>query len=282
MEIVREAGALARHRGAELVPTMGALHEGHLALVRRAAEAGPVVMTLFVNPTQFNEAADFDRYPRDEARDLALAESAGASVVFAPPPEVVYPPDAEVPVPPLPKVATEPGLEDRFRPGHFAGVAQVVARLLDLARPARGWFGEKDYQQLLLVRHVVEAARAADPARWPELAATDPIRGVPTVREEDGLAMSSRNRLLDEDARRQAKGIFRSLQSAHVAQHPASAERVMAETLAAHEIEPEYAVVRDAATLMPTGGFERPARALIAARVGGVRLIDNLAMTVWR
>lgn len=282
MDVVREAAGLEPHRGMELVPTMGALHEGHLSLVRRAAEAGPVVMTLFVNPTQFNERSDFDAYPRDESRDLELAEAAGAAVVFAPAPEVVYPPDADVPVPPLPTVAVEPGLEDAHRPGHFAGVVQVVARLMDLVRPVRGWFGEKDYQQLLVVRAMTGAARAADPARWPELEPDLPIRGVPTVREDDGLAMSSRNRLLDEDARRQAKGIFRALQSAHVAQHPASAEEIMAETLAAHDLEPEYAVVRDATTLGPCRGFERPARGLVAARVGGVRLIDNLAMTVWR
>lgn len=282
MKTIRTELEAREVHGCVLVPTMGALHEGHAALLRQAARraAGdrPVVATIFVNPTQFNESTDFERYPRDLDRDLAVAATAGASAVFAPDVATVYPPDAPVPVPPLPLVATQPGLEDRHRPGHFAGVAQVVARLLDLLRPSAAVFGEKDWQQLQLVRAMVRDAAAATPDRWPDL---EILTGA-TIRESDGLAMSSRNRLLSEEARHAARGIPRALQLAHSAQHPPTAERLMRETLEAHGLEVEYAVVRDAETLLPIGDFRSPTRGLIAARVGGVRLIDNQPMTVWR
>jgi pantoate--beta-alanine ligase len=282
VDVIRTESEASRVHGGVIVPTMGSLHSGHSALLRHAARiaAGrhPVVATVFVNPTQFNESVDFDRYPRDLDADLAAAATAGATVVFAPDVATVYPPDAEIAVPPLPELATAPGLEDRYRPGHLAGVAQVVARLFDLLRPRAAIFGEKDWQQLLLVRAVVEHARTETPERWPGLE----VVGAPTIREDDGLALSSRNLLLSEDARRAARGIPRALQMAHSAQHPDTAERLMLETLAAHDLEVEYAAVRDAATLRPIADFRRPARGLIAARVGGVRLIDNQPMTVWR
>lgn len=272
MRVVTESADLP---SGSLVPTMGALHEGHLSLVRQARRhADPVVVTVFVNPTQFNDPADLERYPRTLEQDVELAASAGADVVFAPAVETVYPPDEPVPVPPLPSVATEPGLEDAQRPGHFAGVCQVVARLFDLASPRRAVFGEKDYQQLLVVRAMVEA----EAERWPGLE----IEGGPTVREPDGLAMSSRNVRLSAQDRRRALGISKSLQAAYAAQHPETAESIMADVLAAHDLEVEYAVVRDAEYLQPVDGFEEPTRALIAARVGEVRLIDNRALTVWR
>lgn len=249
---------------------MGALHAGHTALIRRAAEIarqrglpGGAVATVFVNPTQFNEQTDFDRYPRDLENDLAACEAAGASGVFAPGPEVVYPPNEPVPVPPLPAVATEPGLEDRWRPGHFAGVAQVVLRLFELTRPAAAVFGEKDWQQLQLVREVAPLA-----ASRPEIVAA------PTVREEDGLAMSSRNRLLSAGERRAARGVPEALRAARLEPTPEAAEARLREVLGAHGLRVEYAAVRDAQTLLaPAAG--RPLRALVAVRCGSVRLIDN-------
>jgi pantoate--beta-alanine ligase len=186
----------------------------------------------------------------------------------------MYPPDEPVPVPPLPDVATQPQLEDRFRPGHLAGVCQVVARLFDLTRPRCAIFGEKDYQQLLVIRAMV----GQEHERWGDLE----IVPHPTIRKSNGLAMSSRNAYLTESQRAQASGIPRALQIAHSAQHPETAERMMRETLEAHGLEVEYAVVRDAETLMPVETFARPSRGLIAARLGEIRLIDNMAMTVWR
>lgn len=252
-----------------LVPTMGALHEGHAALIRQsraiADRRGPacrVVATIFVNPTQFNEATDFEKYPRTLEADLSLCESCGADAVFVPDRAVIYPPNDPVPVPPLPPVADGPGLEDAFRPGHFAGVCQVVARLFDLTRPAVGVFGEKDWQQLQVIRAMTTAQGRA----------IDIIPG-PTVREPDGLAMSSRNRRLDPAARRQASGIIRAIRAAQNQPDPASAEQALRAALIQGGIAPEYAVVRDADTLLAPRG--RSCRVLVAARVGEVRLIDN-------
>lgn len=254
-------------RGCVLVPTMGALHAGHAALIRQArtladARGCPVVATIFVNPTQFNESTDFDAYPRTLDADLTLCDQAGADAVLAPTPAVVYPQGDPTPVPTLPAVATEPGLEDAFRPGHFAGVCQVVARLFDMTRPAAAVFGEKDWQQLQVIR-----AMTAEQRRPIE------IIPAPTVREPDGLAMSSRNTRLDPGARRQAAGIAVALNAAATQPTPAHAESTLRKTLIAHAIQPEYAAVRDAETLLtPSGG---PCRLLLAARVGTVRLIDN-------
>lgn len=267
------AQALAHGRWV-FVPTMGALHAGHAALVRQASSlavarglAGAVV-SVFVNPTQFNEKADFDRYPRMLDVDAAICQDAGATIIYAPRAEDIYPPGASIPVPTLPGVATRPGLEDAHRPGHFAGVCQVVARLFDLIQPAAAVFGEKDWQQLAVIRAMVEQERM-----------DIEIIGAPTVREADGLAMSSRNRFLSPTDRDRAAALSQALCDACEAGTPDDAETVMRCTLEAHGITPEYAVVREAATL------ERPApgattrdtqwRALIAARVGSVRLIDN-------
>lgn len=252
------------------VPTMGALHKGHASLVQMASAwaatvGGRALVSVFVNPTQFNEKADFDRYPKTLDADVSLCTAAGAQAVWAPTPPDIYPPGVNIRVPSMPAVAAGPGLEDGYRPGHFSGVAQVVLRLFELARPAAAFFGEKDWQQLALVRAMTAA----------ELPGVE-IVGVPTTREPDGLAMSSRNVFLSPDDRRRALAISSALAEADTAKTPAEAEAIMASVLTMAEITPDYAVVRDAATLLaPHAG--NPMRALIAARVGKVRLIDNAA-----
>lgn len=284
MHVLDGSASLDPHRGGSFVPTMGALHEGHGSLIRLAAASGlPAVVSIFVNPTQFGPGEDFERYPRTLEADLALARSCGAAACWIPRVEDLYPRGAdaaraEAATLPLPAVATAPGLEDRCRPGHFAGVAQVVARLFDLLRPAVAVFGEKDFQQLRLIESMVEADASTPSPRWTGLRI---VRG-PTVREPDGLAMSSRNRYLDAESRRQALGLSRALQVAHAAQHPRTAERLMRETLEQHGLEIEYAVVRDAESLQPVSDLRAPTRALIAARLPMVRLIDNAALTAWR
>ncbi|MFZ4750608.1 MAG: pantoate--beta-alanine ligase [Phycisphaerales bacterium] len=266
--------------GCGFVPTMGALHAGHGSLVTRAAQDGrPVVVSIFVNPTQFGPNEDYARYPRTLDADCALLEPLGAAAVFVPSVDAIYPNGlaaarGESDALSLPEVATRPGLEDACRPGHFGGVALVVGRLFDLVKPGAAYFGEKDYQQLRLVQDMV----SADRARFGGLR----IVPCPTIRERDGLAMSSRNRYLSSDERTAAIALARALQVAHSAQRVETAERLMRETLDSFGLSTEYAVVRDALTLMPVAGFERPTRALIAARLGSTRLIDNAAMTVWR
>lgn len=257
--------------GGVLVPTMGALHEGHAALIRHAAErarrdglgAGCVV-SIFVNPTQFNDPADYQRYPRTLEADLALCETAGASVVFAPPAEVVYSPGVRVESPPLPGVATAPRLEDAHRPGHFAGVCAVVLRLFRLLHPDAAVFGEKDWQQVRVVSAMTVALGL-------------PIRIEPhaTIREADGLALSSRNRFLTPDERARAGALARALCEAGAARDPAGAEDRMRRVLTRAGVEAEYAVVRDARTLMGPEPARGPCRSLIAARLGATRLIDN-------
>lgn len=258
------------------VPTMGALHAGHVALIRRAADAAaprsPVVASVFVNPTQFGPNEDFTRYPRMLDADVKASAAAGAQIVFAPDVPTMYPPNEEMTVPPLPSVATQPKLEDAQRPTHFAGVCQVVARLFDLLNPIAAVFGEKDYQQLLVIQEMVQLQ--AD--RWKHLR----IIAHPTVREADGLAMSSRNMYLKADERDRALGLWRALNAAKSASAPTQAESLMRETLENHKLQIDYAVVRDAKTLMPIASLDRPARGLIAARLGNVRLIDNLQMQI--
>ena len=280
MRVIEDHGELASLHGCGLVPTMGALHEGHASLIRRSARDGlPTVATIFVNPTQFGPREDFSKYPRTLEADLKLAESAGATAVFVPDATAIYPDGleaakAEAVAWPLPPSATRPGLEDRVRPGHFGGVCQVVARLFDLCRPSRAYFGEKDFQQLRVITEMV----ARSEGRWGDLR----IEPCGTVRERDGLAMSSRNRYLTADRRDTALGVYRALQMAMSAQRPGTAESIMRETLLEHGFEVDYAVVRDAETLLPVDGFETRCRALVAARLPEVRLIDNMAMPVWR
>jgi pantoate--beta-alanine ligase len=283
MEVISTSGGVRAFVGSRrqvtrapcvVVPTMGALHAGHASLIRLGAEiaaqrgfAAGCVVTVFVNPTQFNEAADFARYPRTLEADSMVCRSAGASMVLAPSQEDVYPPGELIAAPALPPQATEPGLEDAARPGHFLGVCQVVARLLDLIRPEVAVFGEKDWQQLQVVRAMVRREG------WPV-----EVVGGPTVREPDGLAMSSRNMFLTGDDRTRAREISTSLHRAGAAEGPEEAERVLRAGLEASGIRPDYAAVRDAATLMPVqwqGRAEAGWRMLVAARVGAVRLLDN-------
>lgn len=264
------------HAGAcVIVPTMGALHAGHAALISQAVSLagskglpGGCVVTVFVNPTQFNEAADYQRYPRTLESDAAICRDAGASCLFAPETDDVYPPGAVVPPPPLPDVATRPGLEDRHRPGHFAGVCQVVRRLFEMSRPDAAVFGEKDWQQLRVVTAMTRGLGLS----------VDIVPGA-TVREADGLAMSSRNRFLSASDRRRGLALYRALRACQTAHTPDDAEAVMHDVLGAEGIEPEYAVVRDSESLIRKSGTNKTGswRALIAARVGTVRLIDNSA-----
>ena len=242
---------------------MGALHAGHRSLIEAMRrECDDVVVTVFVNPTQFNDPSDLERYPRTLEQDLEACANAGATAVFTPDRTAVYPPDETVWMPPLPPVATRPGLEDACRPGHFDGVCMVVARFFDLIRPSHAIFGEKDWQQML----VLEAMAAEHADRWTGLRL---LRG-PTVREADGLAMSSRNALLPATKRERALGLSRALAAAD------EGEEAMRTILDEHELETEYAVIRDARTLEPLDADSHaPARALIAARLDEVRLIDN-------
>lgn len=274
MEVVTTGAGLAKFSGGVFVPTMGALHDGHAALVRQARRiAAPgegVVVSIFVNPTQFGESEDFSRYPRTLDDDLENCRGCGADCVFVPSIGEVYPPGAGAGVERIPRVATEPLLEDAARPGHFAGVCQVVRRLFDLVRPSRAIFGEKDWQQLQVIRAMTE-----EDGREIEI-----VPG-PTIREPDGLAMSSRNRFLSQEDRRRGLSLSRALIECRGAASPEEAEGVLRTVLGEAGIEPDYAVVRDARTLAPGSGREwdgsRPMRAVVAARVGPVRLLDNMA-----
>lgn len=273
MQVLQTAPEVAALGGCVLVPTMGALHEGHAALMRRGAALAAArglkagcVATIFVNPTQFNDPADLERYPRTLDADVALCARAGVAAVFAPDARTVYPgwPNHAVPTPPLPRVATEPGLEDAHRPGHFAGVCQVVLRLFEFCRPAAAIFGEKDWQQLQVIRAITAEQGLG-------------IEIVPgsTVREADGLAMSSRNRFLSPAERPAALALGRAIRAAAGERDPAAAEAAAASVLARAGVDREYAVVRDADTLETPGSGTRAYRTLIAGRVGTVRLIDN-------
>jgi pantoate--beta-alanine ligase len=270
---LRAALAPARRDGATigLVPTMGFLHEGHLSLLHAArAECEVVVMSLFVNPTQFGPGEDLDRYPRDEERDLRLAAEAGVDVVYAPPVDEVYPDGFAT------AVAVEDNLTNvldgdprRRGPGHFRGVTTVVAKLFNSVQPDVAYFGQKDAQQAVVIRRMVSDLDF--PVR---------IAVLPTVREADGLAMSSRNAYLDPRARDQAAALSRALREAEATTRAAglaagldAARAVLREA----EVEPEYLEARDAEDLTPVAELgDRPVLVALAAHVGGARLIDNV------
>lgn len=266
---LRAAVAEARRESKTVgfVPTMGALHEGHLSLVRAArSRADLVVVSIFVNPTQFAPGEDFERYPRRLDEDMALLAAEGAEIVFTPSAETMYEAGATVTVDPGPLGDV---LEGAARPGHFRGVATVVAKLLGIVRSDVAFFGEKDFQQLRIVERLAR-----------DLDIGTQIVGCPIVRDADGLALSSRNAYLGPAERAAALAIPEALEAA--AQAAAwgetdgrAIEAAMREVLDAAGLEVGYAVLVDPATLRPVEAFEAPARALIAAKVGGVRLIDN-------
>ena len=254
-----------------LVPTMGFLHEGHLSLIRAArAECDLVVMSLFVNPTQFGPSDDLDRYPRDEERDLRLAAEAGADLVFAPPASEVYAPDASTAVEvAAPLTGVLDGDPARRGSEHFRGVTTVVAKLFNVVGPGVAYFGQKDAQQAVVIRRMV---RDLDfPVR---------IEVLPTVREPDGLAMSSRNAYLEPADRKRATALSRALEAAECevrAGSLAAGLDAARRELAAAAIEPEYLEARDAETLEPVDRLaDRPVLVAVAARVGAARLIDNV------
>jgi pantoate--beta-alanine ligase len=254
-----------------LVPTMGYLHEGHLSLLRAArAECDLVVMSLFVNPTQFGPGEDLDRYPRDEEHDLELAAGAGAGIVYAPPVEEVYRGDFSTTVEvagPLTEVLD--GDPERRGPGHFRGVTTVVAKLFNTVGPDVAYFGQKDAQQAAVIRRMV---RDLDfPLR---------IEVMPIVREADGLAMSSRNAYLDPRDRERAAALSRALslvEPAARASSLAAGLRAARQELGSAGIEPEYLEARDAELLEPVSELgSRPVLVAVAAQVGAARLIDNV------
>lgn len=255
-----------------LVPTMGALHEGHLALVRRARrENAAVAVSIFVNPTQFGAGEDLATYPRDMERDLALLEAEGVDLVYAPTPEEVYPPGFDTWV--------EPGelgnrLEGAARPGHFRGVATVVAKLFGVVRPDRAYFGQKDGQQLAVIRQLAR-----------DLNLGLEIVAVATVRDADGLALSSRNAYLTPEQRRAAPVVYRALCRGQELWQAGEkdGERLRAAVREVLEAEPlldgiDYVSVADAATLVELDAVEGPAMVSTAVRLGRTRLIDNVAL----
>jgi len=265
---VREALRGAQ-RPVGLVPTMGALHEGHLSLLRRArAQCRTVVMSLFVNPSQFGEARDLESYPRDEDADVRLAESIGVDLVFAPSVEEMYPRGFATTV----DVA---GLTDVLEGAargveHFRAVATVVAKLLNVVGPDVAYFGQKDAQQALVIRRLVR-----------DLDIPVAIEVCPTVRAADGLALSSRNALLSDAERERASGLWRALSLASelvaAGERDGSAVAAAARAqLARDGIEPEYLAVADPETLVPVERIEAPVLIALAARIGAARLIDNV------
>jgi len=256
-----------------LVPTMGYLHDGHISLVRRCVEENAAtVVSIFVNPTQFGPSEDLDRYPRDIERDLALLNEAGADIVFTPSVDEMYPPGFEDWVE-VAGALTE-RLEGAHRPGHFRGVTTVVARLLRIVRPDRAYFGQKDAQQLRVIRRMVA-----------DLALPVQIVGMTIIREPDGLAMSSRNVYLSPKERKAALALSRALRSAEalVRDGETDAARIRDEIRQMIESEPlvevDYVSVADDATLEERTTIDRPALALVAARVGATRLIDNVELS---
>ena len=258
-----------------LVPTMGALHEGHLTLVREAAKrAAHVAVSIFVNPRQFGANEDLDKYPRHLAADSALLEAAGISLLWAPDANVMYPPDFATKV--LVGGVSE-GLCGAARPGHFEGVATVVCKLFNQVSPDLALFGEKDWQQLAVIRRM---ARDLDLT----LPHADAIIGVPIVREADGLALSSRNAFLTTEQRRTAAALPRAMKSAIAGIRsgtpiPVAVAALIAALTDAGFASVDYAEVRDAAELNPLAELgPSPARLLVAARIGATRLIDNMAL----
>ncbi|BCZ95284.1 pantothenate synthetase [Thermus thermophilus] len=266
---VAELRAALPREGVGFVPTMGYLHRGHLALVERARRENPfVVVSVFVNPLQFGPGEDYHRYPRDLERDRALLQEAGVDLLFAPGVEEMYSEGFAT------RVQVEGPLtalwEGAVRPGHFQGVATVVARLFLLVQPQRAYFGEKDYQQLLVVRRMVR-----------DLGFPVEVVGVPTVREEDGLALSSRNVYLSPETRKKAPVLYRALlamrevagQGGSVAEALRAGEEALR---AVPEFRKDYLAIVHPETLLPLSDWVAGARGIVAGRFPEARLIDNL------
>ena len=275
VEDVRARVARARVGGAiiGLVPTMGALHEGHLSLMWRArSECGYVVVSIFVNPTQFGPGEDFQKYPRDLGADVQRVGEVGVDLAFAPEVETMYPPGDSTFVEVTGTLVE--GMCAPHRPGHFRGVTTVCARLFNIAGADRAYFGEKDYQQIQIVK------RMARDLKFPL-----EIVPVPTVREADGLAMSSRNAYLSAEERKAAAVLYRALSQAR--ERFGKGERVAAVLVGAAQgviesqpiVQVQYIELRDAETLAQVDRIERPAVLAVAAFVGKTRLIDNVVLT---
>jgi pantoate--beta-alanine ligase len=276
VQIIRDADLLKREIAAlregggtiAFVPTMGALHAGHMALVAEARRrARHVVASIFVNPTQFGANEDLATYPRREAADAAMLDEEGCAILWAPDVATMYP---DGPAATVRAASVGEGLDGAARPGHFDGVATVVARLFDQVRPDVALFGEKDYQQLAVIRQMVE-----------ELGLAVEIVGVPTQRDADGLALSSRNAYLSEEERTAARALPRALGEAAQAIADGAPvaealEKARARLEGAGFGPIDYVELRDAESLAPMPALDRPARLLAAARMGKTRLIDNL------
>lgn len=261
-----EAARLGYSGAVGLVPTMGALHEGHLSLVAAARRScDTVVMSLFVNPLQFDQRSDLDRYPRDRDRDTALAEEAGVDILFAPPLEVMFPRE---PLTSVMVADVAERLEGKYRPGHFAGVATIVAKLLASLRPDTSYFGRKDHQQLVVVRTMAS-----------DLSFPGEIVGCPIVREPDGLALSSRNKFLKDRAAALSisRGLMAAADAVDIGVSSASdLESMVRDRLAVDSVD--YVALASQARVEPLASLDRPAFLAVAGRVGEVRLIDNLSI----
>ncbi|HEX16541.1 MAG TPA: pantoate--beta-alanine ligase [Deltaproteobacteria bacterium] len=279
MEVIKDPKEMQRRaeawrlqgRRIAFVPTMGYFHEGHLSLMREGRRLGDVlVVSIFVNPTQFGPSEDYERYPRDLERDLRLAEEVGVDVVFAPQASEMYPEGFQTYVE---VTELQKHLCGRFRPGHFRGVATVVAKLFNIVKPHVAIFGRKDYQQLLIIRRMVE-----------DLNMDVEVVGMPTVRESDGLAASSRNTYLRPEERQAALALYRSLKRAEelFAEGRRNPSDILREVHSVLDKEPllqvEYVELCHPETLQPLEGEFQKGLLAIAARVGSTRLIDNIVL----
>ena len=262
--------AIQTNKKIGFVPTMGALHEGHLSLITKAKETCDlVVASIFVNPTQFNNPADLDKYPRMPEEDAALLESVGCDFLFLPTTESIYPEGYEhlkMDLAPLDEV-----MEGKYRPGHFAGVIDVVSRLFDIVKPTHAFFGRKDFQQVMIIKYMTK-----------KLNLTIEIVVGETIREQSGLAMSSRNLRLTEQQKQQATVIYETLSFGKEMAPFLSPQEVLLEMISILEASPlelEYLEIVDAETLLPLTDFWLPgATACVVAYCGEVRLIDNLEL----
>lgn len=273
--LIRQVEAcLRQNKTIGLVPTMGALHQGHAALVRRSvAENDVCVVSVFVNPTQFNNKEDLQKYPRTLEKDVELLTQLGVHFVFAPSPEEMYSAEEMNTQFSFDFNGLDKVMEGKMRPGHFNGVVQVVSRLFELVRPTRAYFGEKDFQQLAIIHHMVE--RSTMKTNFTDLKIID----CPIVREESGLALSSRNQRLSEEEKSIAlnisKTLFASLEWAKISSVPEVEKRVIDTINAIPGLDVEYYEIVDKTTLQPTNTFQN-AIGCITVYCGPVRLIDNI------